>query len=116
MVIETLPFESTQQIEAPGLTSPAPSTGPPKFSIPLVWDRRSMIAAGVLVLLIGGFLVLRRKKPAAASRPADLHAVAAASASPSLPAAPAENQIASQLAEHDAQQRKLDDDALHSPN
>jgi flagellar M-ring protein FliF len=66
LVIESLPFEETLEVEngQPGSGQPDSTSAPPA---PLWADRRVLIGAGAgLVLLLGAaFFLLRRRKPAA---------------------------------------------------
>ena len=122
LVVESLPFESTQLMEPPAL-QPAQNTAPNSGKFGLQLDKKTLIvagstAAGVLVLLVLALLMLRKKKtalPVAASATHPPPVVAgAAPATPALPAPPVENKIESQLAEHEAMQKRLEEQALQS--
>ncbi len=118
LVIDTLPFETTLQLEPPGApqTSTPASPSSPAIWRP-VWDKRTMITAagaagGLLLLVILGLLLRRRRKPRATavqvSGPAELAAPENAATSEAGEA------IESKLAERDALQQKLEAQALHS--
>jgi flagellar M-ring protein FliF len=125
LVVETLPFETTLLVEPPPGAVPAKPAPPAGWN--LGWDRRTIVvAAGVavmaLVLACGAFLLLRgRRKPLEkkVSVPAELPAgaapVAPAAPAPEVPEVriPVHQQIESQLAEHEALQQKLDEQALN---
>jgi flagellar M-ring protein FliF len=130
LVIETLPFESTLQLEPPVVAVPAPPARPgsPLPGLPVSLDRKTLlIATGVaaaLIVLSTGLFVMRRKrrnKQAAAvevtSRPTLPAAATAPGAAPStelLTPGQIQEQIESQLAERDALQAKMDAQALSS--
>jgi flagellar M-ring protein FliF len=123
LVIETLPFETTLQIEPPlppRPATPAPISGPPSIHLP-GWplDRRTQwIAAGAagLLLLIVTAAAMRRRKarhidvttrtelPAGAPAPAELAAGGA----------PGEDRIESRLAERAALEQRMEEQALSS--
>jgi flagellar M-ring protein FliF len=126
LVIETLPFESTLQLEPPQRPKQqAPqTTRPPRLPQfwPIKWDRNMMmIAGGVgLVVLLAGFFLFRRKRRKAGvtevSIPAALPegdtyapAVAAAPGSPAV-----ERQLESKLAQREALQQKMDAQVLNA--
>jgi flagellar M-ring protein FliF len=123
LVIETLPFESTLQIEAPlpaGPAAPAtPAPGAPGLRIP-GWplDKRTQwIAAGAaagLLLLIVAVTAMRRKKASRgeATSPAELPAGAPAPAAIAGGGATAEDRIESQFAERAALEQKMEAQAL----
>jgi flagellar M-ring protein FliF len=126
IVIETLPFETTLQLEPP--TSAAPQTVParpgfPLIGIPLPLNQKTLLVVGGtlagLIVFGGALLVLRRMRRKKAS--------VEIAAQPALPAGPGqppssnlpagsqvESQIESQLAERDALQAKMDAQALNS--
>jgi len=127
LVIESLPFESTLNIEPP---APPPAAAPPPAGTPGIFrDRRTVpiaaSAAGVLLLLAFAAAVLHRPKrrpPEAAARAELPPATAAASqvparidAGPAQPAAaPAEQDLEAQLAAREALQERMDAQALNA--
>jgi flagellar M-ring protein FliF len=130
LVIETLPFETTLLTEPPRVSGPATSGKPvaAPWGLPLNLDRKQLLIGagalgGVLVLAILG-LVLRRgksRKVAApqSSAPAEIAAPATPAMAPALTAAAApasnlESRIESELAERDALQQRMEDQALAS--
>jgi flagellar M-ring protein FliF len=124
LVVESLPFESTQLLEppAPQAAPAAPSEGPVKFGFTL--DKKTMLAAagaaaGILVLAFLTALLFGKKKKVKVVTPAPVAAMpqevaAAPHAVPELPGAPIENRIESRLAEHEAKQKRLEEEALQS--
>jgi flagellar M-ring protein FliF len=119
LVIETLPFESTLQLEppmSPETQTPGKQTAP-VFGIPIQLDKKTMRMVGggaavVLVLLIAGFMLGRkRRRIAAATHAAEL---AAANTQAALPSAEVEAALESQLAERDAKQAEIDAQVLTS--
>ena len=119
LVIETLPFETTLQLEPPqqtGSQKPALPNG-----LPFQLDRKTLMIgggalAGVIVLLFAGAMFLRRRKTSTAGSvtgpaglPAGRHAMAAVSAAEGV-----DSEMESQLAERDALQHKMDAQALAS--
>ena len=119
LVIETLPFESTLQLEpppAPGAAAPKP-IAPAGFSIH--WSRQMLFVSGgaMAAIIVIGFLAmkfLRRKRRnsvdvtgAPELAPGDTSAGRAA-----LSATKAEQELAAQLAERDALQQKSDAQVL----
>jgi flagellar M-ring protein FliF len=124
LVIETLPFESTLQIEPPLPPHPAgqatPAPGPIGFRIP-AWplDKRTQwIAAGAaagLLVLIFAVTAMRRRKAGrgVATSPAELPAGAPAPAAIAAGSgATVEDRIESQLAERAALEQKMEAQAL----
>lgn len=128
LVIETLPFETTLQLEPPALpnatVSGKPGTPVAGFQLPMALDKKTMLIGGgalagllVLGIVASRFRRKRRKKAAtsAVSVPATLPASGASPSSPALPAPnQVENQMESQLAERDALQARADAQALSS--
>ena len=127
IVIETLPFETTLQLEPPW--SAAPSAAPPaKQGIPLpglplqLNQKTVMIGGGVLggIVLLGVAGLIRRrkrskKKAAAVSAQTALPSGAPVQTSAHALGAPQlEAQLESQLAERDALQAQMDAQALSS--
>ena len=126
LVIETLPFETTLQLEPPAppnATAPG-KPGTPVAGLPLMLGNKTLLIgggalAGLLVLGIAVFLFRRKRRkahvPSAATAPAALPSSGAQPSAPALPApGQAENQFESQLAERDALQAKMDAQALSS--
>jgi flagellar biosynthesis/type III secretory pathway M-ring protein FliF/YscJ len=121
-VVETLPFESTLQIEAPvipGVPMAAPkSTG--IVGIPLKLDRKTMLlgggaAVGILIaigFLVAVFLRKRKKKKGMPTSPAALAAGESPAARAALGAT--SEDLERQLAERDAQQEQSDAQVLTS--
>jgi flagellar M-ring protein FliF len=120
LVIDTLPFETTLQLEPPDAPQ-SPGAAPVQAPQPL-WrlqmDRKHMMiaggaAAGALLLIVAAIWILRRKKKTVAAveatGPAELAAGPAASPGNQL-----EDQMESKLAERDALQHKLEAQALNS--
>jgi flagellar M-ring protein FliF len=124
LVVETLPFESTLQMEAPvipGVTplSSKPTGGTP--GLPIKFDRKTMMIGGgaAVVLLALGFVAFRflrkrKKKKSRAVSAAELEAGDTPASRAALSAAHAEQDLESQLAERDALQQKSDAQVLSS--
>ena len=122
LVVETLPFESTLQIEAPvipGVPMAAPKpTG--IVGIPLKLDRKTMLigggaAVGILIaigFLVAVFLRKRKKKKGMPTSPAALAAGESPAARAALGAT--SEDLERQLAERDAQQEQSDAQVLTS--
>jgi flagellar M-ring protein FliF len=118
LIVETLPFESTLQLEPP--PSPlAPSVPPASnpLGLPLRWDRKWLPAAGgtaalVLVLTVFLFMRARRKraKVPVVTGAAELPAGQAPGGVPALEGG--ESDIEAKLAERDALQKRLEGQAL----
>ena len=124
LVIETLPFESTLQLEPP--PSPATPAAPPPaapLGIPLRWDRKTIIiagsaAAGLLLLLLAGlWLRSKRRRPGKSAELTGAPALAEgqeAGDTPALDGASAGEDIEAKLAERDAMQQKIETQTLNS--
>ena len=122
IVVESLPFEATLNIEPPSLAPPAGGNVDPripKWLIPLWNSPKAMwigagAAAGLLILLGACYMFFRKRKKAsvAASAPA-LSSGAAALASGIAPGA-AEQLIEAQMAEQAALQQQMDAEALQN--
>lgn len=124
LVIETLPFESTLQIEPPAPSSP-PAAAPPPRGLPglrvpgLAIDGRTQAiaaAAGLVLLIAAAAMWARRRRksrPVEVSAPAELPAGAPAPpvAGPA-PAGSIEDRIEAQLAERAALEQKMEAQAL----
>jgi flagellar M-ring protein FliF len=123
VVVETLPFESTLQIEPPVIPGATPT--PPKptamAGLPIKFDRKTLLigggaaAAGLIAI---GFLVVmllrkRKKKKAAATMAGELGA-GDTSGHAALPGSHGPQDLESQLAERDALQQKSDAQMLNS--
>jgi flagellar M-ring protein FliF len=124
LVIETLPFESTLQIEPPVVPGVAPATPKPTgmAGLPIKLDRKTLLIGGgaaVAGLIVIGFLAAmllrkRKKKKAAATMAAELGEGDTPAARAALSAANAEHSLESELAERDALQKKSDAQVLNS--
>ncbi|HLK68543.1 MAG TPA: flagellar basal-body MS-ring/collar protein FliF [Bryobacteraceae bacterium] len=121
LVIDTLPFETTLLLEPPQ-PAPPPVT-PAAPASPLAsfqtMDRRMQLIVGgavLVLLLIGGFVFLHKRKKRAAAEMTGPAALAAGSGQPDKAAIgeSAEQTIESKLAERDALQEKADALALNS--
>ncbi len=122
LVIETLPFESTLQLEPPAIpgsvAAPLIPTGMP--GLPIQLNRKMLmvgggVAAGVFVIgfLLAVFLRRRKKKKGlAVSSAAELAAGDTPAARAALSAAQAQQELEEQLAERDALQQKSDAQVL----
>ncbi len=120
LIVETLPFETTLQLEPPPSpkTTPAPNT---PFSLPLTsvkWDRNGILmgAAGALLLLVAAFagwrFLRRRKKTSPVSVQA---ALPEGEEAPKAVGAPGvEHELEAKLAQRDALQQKADVEALNA--
>ena len=124
LVIETLPFESTLQIEPPPVPA-APAAPPPAgpLGIALRWDRKTVTiagaaAAGLLLLLMAAVWMLsRRRRRGGSAEVTGAPAVAAGQAPGNVPAiegASVEEEIEAKLAQREALQKKVDSQALNS--
>jgi flagellar M-ring protein FliF len=124
LVIETLPFESTLQLEPP--PSPgAPAAPPPAapLGIALRWDRKTLTIAGgaaavlLLLLLAGLWLRSKRRGRGTSAELAGAPALAAGQDSGGVPAiegASGEGDIEARLAQRDAMQKKIETQTLNS--
>jgi len=125
LLVESLPFETTLNIEPPAM--PASPAAPPASGtvpgLPLQWNRQTQIIAGVaaavvLGLVIGIVMFLKRRKKRAAAVEIPTGLPSGEGATPeSLEAAVANSvahKIESQLAERDALQQKAEAKALES--
>ena len=138
ITVESLPFESTLNLEPPPLpqnpapAAPAPSRHGP-LAFPQMTGRQLVIAAaaggGLLVLAAAAIVLLRRRRPvkvqatgpaelpaAAAAHPAPADAAALATvATPAVPPGPTlEAKFAAQLAERSALQQEMEAKALNA--
>lgn len=123
LTIETLPFETTLQLEPPATPAspqgaPAPGTSAPaKWGPMQLQPRVLLIGGGLAAAAIGLALVVRklRRKRRGAS-PAEVPATlpAGGAAPPEIAGPQIEDQIESKLAERDALQKKVDAQALSS--
>jgi flagellar M-ring protein FliF len=123
LVIETLPFESTLQIEPP-LPAAPPASVPPATSpglrlpvtLPKLDRRMQMIAAGAgaaILLLIGVAVAMRRRRAARRAEVETPAALPPGAASPeAIAAANVEDRIQSQFAERAALEQKMEAQAL----
>jgi flagellar M-ring protein FliF len=123
LVIETLPFETTLLLEppqSPGATPPAGSK-PQQFGLPFPLDRKMLmigggVFAGLVVLVVVAMALRRRKKSQArgVTGPVELPAPGQNGALTAQSGANLDSQMESQLAERDALQAKMDNQALAS--
>jgi flagellar M-ring protein FliF len=117
LIVETLPFETTLMTEPPQPNAPgmAPAAKP---VLPLGLDQKTLLigggAAALLILILVAALMRRRSAPeVAASAPAALPAgQGAAPAQVPQAGSSVEQQLEAKLAEREAQQQKLDAQAL----
>jgi flagellar M-ring protein FliF len=121
LIIETLPFETTLQLEPPA----SPDVPGSKPAVPagfvLKWDRNTLMiggggAAAVIVVGILLFMLMRRGKRRSSVEVSGSEALPAGTGASkaAISAANAENQMESRLAERDALQQKVDAQALSS--
>ncbi len=124
LIIETLPFESTLQLEPPLSPKPAAPGAPSKFAAPQFWPikwNRNMIfiasgaAVFVLLLVFASWRFLKRKKKASLiSLPTALPAGEAGAAAKSVASNAIQQELEAKLAERDALQQKAETDALNA--
>jgi flagellar M-ring protein FliF len=130
LVIETLPFETTLQLEPPQSAAPQRvSTKPlhPVAGLPFAVDQKTLLIgagslAALLVLAVAVFALRRKRRTAgAAVQVTSQPTLAAAAHAPGSPVSSAlatssqlEDQMESQLAERDALQAKMDAQTLSS--
>jgi flagellar M-ring protein FliF len=122
LVIETLPFESTREIEPPAApgTLAAPPKPAPLLGLPIPMNPKNMLIGGsvlaaAMAVFIVLFLVLRKKmkkNAAAVALAAELAAADTPGARAAISAAHAQNDLEAQLAERDALQQKSDAQVL----
>jgi len=121
LVIETLPFESTLQLEPPVIpgANPAPAKPTGMAGLPIQLDRKTLLigggaAAGAIVVafLLAMLLRKRKRSSAAATALAELAAGDTPAARAALAAAQAQEGLEAQLAERDALQQKSDAQVL----
>jgi flagellar biosynthesis/type III secretory pathway M-ring protein FliF/YscJ len=115
LIVETLPFENTLLTEPPQASAPAAPAA--KQVQTLVLDKRTLSIGGgaaLLLLILVALLMRRRAQPAVeATAPAALPAPSsAAPAQIAQPGSALEQQLEAKLAEREAQQQKLDAQAL----
>jgi flagellar M-ring protein FliF len=119
LVIETLPFESTLQLEPPGVPGSVPA--PPKptglAGLPIEMNRKTLLigggaAAGVMAMGFLAILLRKRRRWGAASTPGEIEAGDTPAGRAALSAAHAQNELEAQLAERDALQQKSDAQVL----
>ena len=123
IMIESLPFEETLQLEPPAPEAPPKAPGPAAgkpWPGNLTLDRNTLlIAAGAgagLIVLIGVGAILARGRKRSAVGKVEVQAALEAGAAPpaEITASGVEKQIESQLAERDAKQQKLEAQALNA--
>jgi flagellar M-ring protein FliF len=121
LVIETLPFESTLQLEPPGVPGAAPAPAKPTgmAGLPIQLDRKTLLTVGgaaagaiVMIFLFAMLLRKRKKKSAIATAAAELAAGDTPAGRAALAAAHAQEGLEAQLAERDALQQKSDAQVL----
>jgi flagellar M-ring protein FliF len=119
LVIETLPFESTLEIEPPAV--PGATVAPPKPTgmLALPMDRKTLtIGGGALAgVIVIGFLLVRQlrkrnKKKVEATMAGELGEADSPAARAALSASHANQDLEAQLAERDALQQKSDAQVL----
>lgn len=119
IVVETLPFEATLNLEAPSAAPPPGANADPrlpKWLLPL-WNSPKLVmigaasAGGFLLLLGGCYLMFRKRKKASA---ASALALASAARTPAVPNNGLEQQIEAQFAEQAALQKQMDAEALQN--
>lgn len=114
LVVETLPFETTLNLEPPPVAKPA---APPKPTIQFTWppDRNTLITVGsaLAVLLIGAFAVFAMLKKARSAVTVSVEKALPPASAEHTPAVPdVEKQFANKLAEREAKQAQLEAEAL----
>ena len=125
LVIETLPFESTLQVEPPyvpeAVVAGKPGSPLPFGGLPIKLDQKTMMigggALGAVILLSVVALAMsrkRRKKRAASAPSAPGEIAGSAGAHAALPSGAVRDAMESQLAERDALQAQADAQALNS--
>jgi flagellar M-ring protein FliF len=120
LTIDTLPFENTLLLEPPDAVALRPAAPAQPNAFVLKWDRKTMmVGGGALVgVLVLGFLLRLLMRSGPASSPAEVTGPAelprGAAAPAGLPGIDVEQQLESQLAQHDALQQKMDAQALTS--
>jgi flagellar M-ring protein FliF len=120
LVIETLPFESTLQLEPPGVPGSVPALPKPTglAGLPIEMNRKTFLigggaAAGLMVMgFLLAILLRKRKRRGAASTPGEIEAGDTPAGRAALSAAHAQHDLEAQLAERDALQQKSDAQAL----
>jgi flagellar M-ring protein FliF len=123
LVIETLPFESTLQLEPPVVpgATPVPAKPTGVAGLPIQIDRKTLLigggaAAGLIVVVFLLAMQLRKRKQRAggATAAAELAAGDSPAGRAALSAANAQQDLEAQLAERDALQQKSDAQVLTS--
>ena len=120
LVIETLPFESTLQLEPPGVPGSVPALPKPTglAGLPIEMNRKTFLigggaAAGLMVMgFLLAILLRKRKRRGAASTPGEIEAGDTPAGRAALSAAHAHHDLEAHLAERDALQQKSDAQAL----
>jgi flagellar M-ring protein FliF len=119
ITIETLPFETTLELEPPGAPQGAPAPAKPapaKWGPVQLEPRVLLIGGGILAAIVLALVTraLRRKAPRA-NPPEAPGALPEGQGPPAeIAGPPIEDQIESKLAEREAMQRKIDAQALNS--
>jgi flagellar M-ring protein FliF len=123
LVIETLPFESTLEIEPPVVPGSVPATPKPTgiAGLPIELNRKTLLIGGGAAagLIVAGFLLAilrrkRKKRAGAATTPGELGAGDTPAGRAAFSGAHGENDLEAQLAERDALQQKSDAQMLSS--
>ncbi len=119
LVVETLPFETTLNVEPPEIPA-APAPGKPQIRFTWPPDRNTLLIGGgaIAAIIVLGFLMamlLRKRRGASASVGKALPAGEDQDAAAQLAAGPTiEKQMESKLAERDSLQAQLEAQALKS--
>ena len=119
LVVETLPFETTLNVEPPEIPA-APAPGKPQIRFTWPPDRNTLLIGGgaIAAIIVLGFLtamLLRKRRGASASVGKALPAGEDQDAAAQLAAGPTiEKQMESKLAERDSLQAQLEAQALKS--
>lgn len=119
LTIETLPFETTLQLEPPGAPQGAPApakSAPAKWGPLQVEPRVLLIGGGILAAIVLALVALGLRRKAPRTSPAEAPgALPPGQRPPAEIAGPQiEDQIESKLAEREALQKKIDAQALNS--
>jgi flagellar biosynthesis/type III secretory pathway M-ring protein FliF/YscJ len=111
IVVETLPFESTSDAEPPAVSAPAQPAAP-RSLLDLKQPAVLGVAAALVVLIALLVFVLMRRRPGATAAQTEPALAAGAAAKPALPGMTADERVAQQIADNEAEQKQLEADAL----